>query len=102
MYNLIITDSAQKDLEAIIEYIAIELSNPAAAEALLGEVEKCYDALILQPYMYELCRNDRLRVVGYRRAVIKRYIMIYSVDESKETVFIMRFFYGARDYDKLI
>ena len=102
MYNLEIAASAQSDLEEILEYIAVELANPTAAETFLDEVEKCYDTLILQPYMYEQCRSDRLRLAGYRRAVIKNYIMVYSVDDSKETVYIMRFFYGARDYEKLI
>ena len=102
MYKLEIAVSAQEDLEAIYEYIAVELANRTAAEAFFDEVEKCYDSLIRQPYMYEQCRDDRLRLDGYRRAVIKHYIMVYRVDDSKETVYILRFFYGARDYEKLI
>ena len=102
MYSLEIAASAQNDLEAILEYIAVELANPTAAETFLDEVEKCYDDLILRPYMYEQCRSPRLRLAGCRRAIIKNYIMVYCVDDSKETVFIMRFFYGARDYEKLI
>lgn len=102
MYKLKIAVSAQKDLEAIYEYISIDLANPTAAEAFFDEVEKCYDSLIWQPYMYEQCRNERLRAAGYRRAVIKKYIMIYFVDDSIETIYVMRFFYGARDYEKMI
>lgn len=102
MYKLEITVSAQEELDAIYEYIAVELANKTAAEAFFDQVEKCYDSLVRQPYMYEQCREESLRLAGYRRAVIERYIMIYRVDDSKKTVYILRFFYGARDYEKLI
>ena len=39
---------------------------------------------------------------GYRRAVIKRYVMLYRVAEEEQTVYVLRFFYGARDYEKLL
>lgn len=102
MYKLIITVSAQDDLEAIYEYIAVELANQPAAENFFDKVENCYDALIRQPYMYEECRDRRLHLSGYRRAVINKYIMIYRVDDRKKAIYITRFFYGARDYEKLI
>lgn len=54
------------------------------------------------PLMFERCRNPRLRNPGYRRAVIKNYVMVYRVVESEHTVYILRFFYGSRDYEKLI
>jgi mRNA-degrading endonuclease RelE of RelBE toxin-antitoxin system len=39
---------------------------------------------------------------GYRKAVIKNYILLYKVDETAKTVSVLRFFYGARDYMKLV
>lgn len=102
MYKLIITIAAQNDLEAIYEYIAVELANQPAAKNFFDKVENCYDNLIRQPYMYEECRDRRLRLSGYRRAVINKYIMIYRVDNSKKAIYIIRFFYGAQDYEKLI
>ena len=52
--------------------------------------------------MYEQCRDPQLRALGYRKAIIKNYVMIYRVDEDKKIVYILRFFYGRRDYEKLI
>lgn len=48
------------------------------------------------------CQNARLMALGYRKVVIKNYIMIYRVEETTHTVYILRFFYGRRDYEKLI
>ena len=102
MYSVRITASAQRDLNGIYDYIASELANRTAAAALLDEVGECYDALRRYPNMYELCRNIHLSTRGYRKAVIRNYVMLYRVDQEKETVWFMRFFYGAQDYEKLI
>ena len=42
MYKVLITELAQRDLDAIVEYISVQLSNPIAAGDLLDEVDKCY------------------------------------------------------------
>lgn len=52
--------------------------------------------------MYEKCFDPRLKREGYRKAVIKHYILVYKFDESAKTVNVLRFFYGAQDYMKQI
>jgi len=41
-------------------------------------------------------------MLGYRKAVIKNYVMVCKVDGSARAVLVMRFFYGRQDYEKLI
>ena len=94
MYKIRVTELAHEDLEQIISYIACTLASPAAATAFADKVADCYSQLEKNPLMYELCRNDQLRKLFYRRAVIKKYIMVYRVEESSKTVYILRFFYG--------
>ena len=48
------------------------------------------------------CRDARLKSLGYRKALINNYVMIYRVDEDAKAVYILRFFYARRDYEKLI
>ena len=52
--------------------------------------------------MYEKCKDKRLEKEGYRRAVIKSYVLVYKIDEAFKKVTVIRFFYGAQDYIKLI
>ena len=52
--------------------------------------------------MYALCEDARLREKGYRKVVIKSYLVIYRVDEAANTVYVTRIVYGARDYSKLL
>lgn len=102
MYKLIISRLAHQDLDKIVSYIAIELSNPIAASNFLNELTKCYDYLKTNPLMYELCYDKLLKKEAYRKVVIKNYLLIYTVDENSKIINIMRFFYGAQDYINLI
>lgn len=99
---MFVTELANQDLDSITEYIAVQLANPSAAAGFLNEVEKCYQNLKRMPMMYEKCRDKRLKHEGYRRAVIKNYILVYKIQEDEQTVIIFRFFYGSRNYEKLI
>ena len=101
-YKLIETPLAQQDLDAILSYLALALENPAAATSFANEVEKCYTALEQMPYLYEQCRDPQLSAKGYRKAVIKHYLLIYRVDEDQKIVYLLRFFYGRQNYEKLL
>lgn len=102
MYKLFVTELAHQDLSHIISYIAVKLSNPKAAGDFLDEVTKCYSFLKSNPLMYARCTDERLWKEGYRKAVIKNYVLVYKVDEASQIVNIMRFFYSEQDYTKLI
>ena len=52
--------------------------------------------------MYAECQDKRLRAEGYRKIVIKNYVLVYKLDEASKTVNVLRFFYGAQDYVKSI
>lgn len=102
MYKLVITELAHQDLDRIVSYIVVQLSNSKAAGDFLDEVTACYGFLKSTPMMYERCQDRRLGEEGYRKAVIKNYVLVYKISEESKTVSIMRFFYGAQDYTNLI
>lgn len=101
-YKLVAAPLAQQDLDAIFSYLALSLENPSAAAAFANEVEKCYAALEQMPYLYEQCRDPQLAAKGYRKAVIRHYLLIYRVDEAQKTVYLLRFFYGRQNYEVLL
>lgn len=102
MYKVLITELAQRDLDAIVEYIAVQLSNPIAASDLLDEVDKCYSYLRSNPFIYAKSIDARLEKEGYRKALIKNYILFFKVFENEKKVIVYRIIYGARDYQKLL
>lgn len=101
-YKLIITEAAHNDLDEALGYIAGRLANPTAAASLLEQVESCYEQLRAFPFLYEACHDLRLCSLGYRKAVIDHYVLVYHPVEHEQTVYILRFFYGGREYEKLI
>ena len=102
MYKVQITEFAQNDLDTIVEYIAVQLSNPIAAGDLLDEVDKCYSYRRSNPFIYAKSADARLKKEGYRKALIKNYILFFKVFENEKKVIVYRVIYGARDYQKLL
>ena len=102
MYKLNVSELAHKDLDKIVSYIAVQLANPSAASDFLDDLDKCYGYLKSNPMMYAKCQDKRLEIEGYRKVIIKNYVLVYKVNEDSKTVSILRFFYGAQDYAKLI
>ncbi len=96
-YKLIITDEAYHDLDCIVEYIVKTLKNSYAASSLLDKIEKHFTYVKDNPYMYQKFSNN-----NYRKIVIDNYIMVYKISESDKIVYILRIFYGYRNYFNLL
>ena len=96
------SDLFRGSLENIVTYIAEDLDNPIAAAAFLDAGDACYANLEFMPLLFEQCHDRRSKDLGYRRAVIKHYVMVYRVAEMEKNVYILRFFYGTREYEKMI
>jgi len=101
MYSVDISDNAEYELDKILAYIANDLDAPQAAANFVKEVYECYDRLEYNPYIFEECRDPRLQREGYRRAVIKNYVMLYKIYDHGVVV-VHHFFYGGQDYGKLV
>ena len=102
VYKLIVSKDAHNDANDIAAYITYELSNAQAASRFLDNVEASYRQITDNPFMYALCADTRLREKGYRKVVIKNYLVIYRVDEAKKTAYVIRIVYATRDYAKLL
>lgn len=102
MYKLVITELAQDDLDGIVSYIAVNLASPIAAGGFLDELAKCYDNLKNNPFIYAKSSDLRLEKEGYRKALIKSYVLIFKIIEQQNTVVVYRVFYGGSDYFKLV
>ena len=101
-YSLIVSKEAHRDIDNIITYIAEKLKNVQAAVNFLDDVENSYHRIVDNPYMYALCEDIRLHDKGYRKVVIKHYLVLYRVDVIEKTAYVTRVIYSARDYAKLL
>lgn len=101
-YKLIVSKDAHRDVDEIAGYIVQELKSPQAAAGFLDDVEKSYRSLAENPCLFALCQDMRLQREGYRKAVIKNYLVLYRIDEDKKTVYVVRVVYGPRNYPDLL
>ena len=101
-YKLSVSTDAHNDIDEIINYIACELSNPQAAKDFLDDVHSSYCTVVKNPFMYSLCDDERLRREGYRKIVIKNFLILYRADEHKKLVSVVRIVYSARNYAEFI
>ena len=102
MYKLDISDRAEEDFDKIIKYLSENLDSPQAAASFSDKVEACYEHLENTPYIYAECYDSKLKNEGFRRAVIKNYILLFKIYEEQKSVWIYRFFHSMQDYANLI
>ena len=102
MYTLEITESAEVDLDQITDYLGNILANPSAALAVLDEVEHVSETLETTPELFPLCNDPRLAELGYRKAIVRAYLLVYEIDKTMQIVRVLRFFHETENYaDKL-
>ena len=95
MYKIVYLPLAEDDILSAVAYIAGKLENPAAAQALLDELDKTAEKLARFPYSSELYRTSRPMRDELRKVPVKGYVLYYTVKE--DTVEIRRLIHGRRD-----
>lgn len=99
-YKVKISPNAQEDIENIMYYLKVNLSNLTAAQNFHKDMLKQIDNICLFPNsgtIFLTRRNNRI----IRKVLVRNYIMFYEFfDES--TINILRVRYGASDWENLI
>lgn len=101
MYKLVFAPEFARDLDSTFEYISHVLCADKAAKELMKEIDDSIMNLKNMPYMYPEC-NEPLKSLGYRKIVVKNYILIYEVDDEKKNINLLRIFYGRSDYMRFL
>jgi len=101
-YKTFLTRKAYEDLRGIYRYIKEELQNNSSAIKIVDELEERIALLEEYPQSGSLVQDDILQIKGYRKLIINNYIALYTVDDQRHEVHIIRIIYGKRDYQELI
>ena len=101
-YEINITENAVKDLNNIYFYIADDLLESESAANLITKLKEVIFSLEVMPSRYSLVNDSLLAEMGCRHINVKKYIILYLIDEKTKTVNIMRIIHGRMDYAKYI
>jgi plasmid stabilization system protein ParE len=102
MYSVHITDLAEDDILSSVKYIADVLKAPVSANHLLDEIEKYENTLENTPNMYSFVPDDYLTTKGLKYAMVKNFMLFYTINEEEKMVNVIRFLYGRRDWKNIL
>ena len=87
-YKIEITELAEKDLENVADYIAIELKNFVAAKNTVKGIRKQINSLVNFPERNEFDEDEFLAEIGVRRDYYRNYKIYYII--SDDIIYIVR------------
>lgn len=97
-YKVIITPTAFKEINRIYDYLLTDLYAETATEDLMKLVETEVQNLKQSPRIHtEIEKFDELDR-RYRRIVLKKYIILYTIDEENSIVYVAHMYHGTRNY----
>lgn len=99
-YRYKLTPSAIQDLDDIAAYITVQLCAEDSAVELLNEIEEAIISACGFPQAAPSVNDALLKDKGYRKLIVKNYIVLYIPDEEAHILNIMRIVYYAQDYLK--
>lgn len=101
-YKIIYTQKALADLDAVASYIKLKLCNISASERILENFFGEGDSLVTFPTRYPLCHDEVLHMWGIRFVPVKNYLLFYIVREDEQKVYVLRFLYSKRNWQKIL
>jgi len=97
-YNVELTEVAENDLMEIVRHITFQLSTPGSALDLVGKFEEALKSLSISPERCPLVADQRLSQLGYRKLIVKNFIVFFSINEKERIVDVERILYAKRDW----
>ena len=101
-FNLIISNTAAKDLSKIISYLKNELSYPDSAKLLLKKIRKETSKLKKLPSLFPLVKDEILAARKIRKISIDNILIFYIINESNKTVSVILILHARRDWIKFL
>ena len=100
MYEIIYLPTARKQLEDIVDYIAVGLAAPDAAHDFTDEVDKAAKSLAEMPYRHPIYHTSFAVLEEVRWISVKNYNVFYKVFEEDKTVEIRRVLHLLQNTEK--
>ena len=101
-YKIIVSEKYHNDLRNIISYVSGDLDSPYTAEHLLDKIEASVEGLSTFPYRFPLINDPYLRYRGFRKCIVKRYIIFYQIIEDEKLVYIHRILHSRQSLLNII
>lgn len=96
-YEVKVTKMAYVHMQEIVRYISNELFSPKAAETLLDKFQESINGLSTMPERYSLVDEEPWRSEGFRKIMVKNFIIYFWIDEANHKIQVTGIVYGRRN-----
>lgn len=97
-YKVYVSEPAENDLRDIVRYISAQLAAPTSAMNMMNDISQAIENLAEMPQRFPPVTDERLRLLGYRKPIVKNYIVFYTIDEPSMAVDVERILNARRDW----
>lgn len=99
IYDVILAEQAEKDLDGIFEYIAFTLEEFENAKRQIARIQKAIEDLETMPERHKPYEKGSWKKRNTRYFAVDHYVVFYTVDNGSDKVNVFRIMYSARDID---
>ena len=99
IFEIEVSEQADRDLRNIYEYIAFELQSPENAAGQLNRLEESIMGLNQMPERFLGYEKEPWHSRGLRIMPVDNYCVFYIPDAEYAVITIIRVMYGGRDID---
>lgn len=96
-YHVEMAEPAWQDLRSIVLYIRDVLQEPTIAQRIFRKIQEEVQGLCHMPERYPLWEDEPWHSQGLHKLVVKKYVVLYLIEQQRQAVKIARIFYGGRD-----
>lgn len=96
-YHIKLYPRAYRDMEEIYRYIAIEKQVPENAKAQTDRIWRAIKKLETFPSSHQDRLEGKYAGKGYKQLLVDNYMVIYKIDETEKTVYVITVQYQGRN-----
>jgi len=97
-YTIKLLSAVYRDLDQIYEYIIDEFQDRNAAEIVVSDLENAIISLEMMPYRGSLRQVGAFKNKEYRQLFVKRFTIIYRINEINKQVIIVTVKYSRSEF----
>lgn len=98
--EVVVTRTAEQDLDDILAFLVDVSDDGAAARSFLDRWSETVEGLATYPELFSVSHLPELARIGYRSFMTGRYVTLYRFDG--ERVYVVHVFHGSRNYARLL
>ena len=98
LYEIEFTEDCREEIREIYQYISENLVAQVAAKNLMKKMKDAVMNLKENPEKYMRIERKDKNKRDFRRLIVNNYVILYTIDEDRKTVYISHMYYGKRNY----